>query len=69
MHLKTIVIHSGKWTRRRCFFEALEKSLTAEAPGFTQILESPFCTFEALRALHSANDFLDFRSVFIFHII
>jgi hypothetical protein len=67
MHLKTIVIDSSKWTRRSCLFETLEKLLMAEDLGFAQILKSPFCTFEALLALHCADDFPDFRSVFFFH--
>ncbi len=68
MHLKTIGIHSSKWTRRRCLFETLEKLLTAEFLGFAQILKSPFCTFEVLRALHSVDDLLDSRTVFFFHL-
>lgn len=68
MHLKTRVIHSSKWTGRGCLFETLEKLLIAEVLGFAQILKSPFCTFEALRALHSVDDLLDSRSVFFFHL-
>jgi len=69
MHLKTIVIYSSKWARRRCLFETLEELITAEVLGFAQILKSTFCTFETLRALHSVEDLLDSRSIFFFHLL
>lgn len=63
-----MIIHTSKWTGRGCLFETLEKLLTAEALDFAQILKSPLYTFEALRALHSADYLLNSRSVFFFHL-
>ena len=64
-HLKTIVIHAGKWTGRGCLFQTLERLIITKIPGSTQILESVFCTFKVLWTLHSTNDLLDSLTVFV----
>jgi hypothetical protein len=42
--------------------------LIAEVFGSAQVLEPILCASEVLRALHSVDDFLDFLSVFFFHL-
>ena len=49
-------------------FETVETALIAEVSGFAQILKSVLCTFEVLRALHSADDLLDSLFVFFLHL-
>ena len=67
-HLETIVIHPGERTGWGCLFKTLERLFVTEVIGFAQVFKSAFCTFEAFRALHSADDFLDFLSVLLFHL-
>ena len=63
-HLKTVVIHPRKLTRRGCLFQTMESLVIAEVSGSAQTCETVLCTLEVLRALHFAHDLLDFLAVF-----